>query len=115
MLAKAQARGLYDVLQQAELGAFLAGTPDRYDLAVAADVFCYFGALDAAFAALAGKTTTGGLLGFTVEAMPGAGSASGPAEGYRLGPTGRYPPCSAHVRAPRHPAASTAVRWGGTT
>lgn len=110
MLAKAQARGLYDDLQQAELGSFLAGTQDRYDLAVAADVFCYFGALDASFAALAGKTAAGGLFGFTVEAMQGAV----PPEGYRLGPTGRYQHDAAYVRAALQRAGYSVVRWDDT-
>lgn len=110
MLAKAQARGLYDDLQQAELGSFLADTADRYDLTIAADVFCYFGALDGAFAALGGKTTSGGLFGFTVEAMQGAV----PPEGYRLGPTGRYQHDAAYVRAALQQAGYSVVRWDDT-
>ncbi|WP_300301887.1 tetratricopeptide repeat protein, partial [Ferrovibrio sp.] len=86
MLAKAKARGLYDALHEAELGAFLGSAAERYDMTVAADVFCYFGLLDPTLQAIAAKTTPGGLLGFTVEAMQGPA----PAEGFKLGPTGRY-------------------------
>lgn len=94
MLAKAKARGLYDALHEAELGRFLADTTDRYDMTVAADVFCYFGQLDPSLKAIAAKTAPGGLLGFTVEAMQGAS----PAEGFKLGPTGRYQHDEGYVR-----------------
>lgn len=110
MLDKARARNLYDDLQQAELGAFLAATPEQYDMAIAADVFCYFGALDAVFAGLAAKTVPGGLLGFTVEAMQG----TAPAEGYRLGPTGRYQHDAAYVRGALQKAGYSIVRWDDT-
>jgi predicted TPR repeat methyltransferase len=85
MLAKAEGRG-YDALHEAELGAFLRGTPDRYDLTVAADVFCYFGDLAPLLADLAPRMTQGALLAFTVERIDG----EAPAGGYRLNPTGRY-------------------------
>lgn len=94
MLAKAKARGLYDSLHEAELGRFLADTADRYDMTVAADVFCYFGQLDPTLKAIATKTKPGGLLGFTVEAMQGIS----PAEGFKLGPTGRYQHDEGYVR-----------------
>lgn len=86
MLAKARERNQYDSLHEAELGRFLADTPDRYDMTAAADVFCYFGELSPTLKAIAAKTTPGGLLGFTVEAAFGIL----PPEGFKLGPTGRY-------------------------
>jgi len=110
MLEKAKARGLYDALHEAELGAFLAGTRDSYDLVIAADVFCYFGALDAAFAALAGRTAGGGLFGFTVEAMQGPA----PVEGYRLGPTGRYQHDADYIRRVLQAAGYSVLRWDDT-
>lgn len=94
MLAKARERGLYDSLQEAELGIFLAAAKDCYDLTIAADVFCYFGALAPSFAGIAAKTASQGLFGFTVEAMQG----TVPADGYRLGTTGRYQHDAAYVR-----------------
>jgi predicted TPR repeat methyltransferase len=112
MLEKAQARALYDALHQAELGAFLGSTTERYDLAVAADVFCYFGALDEIFAALGAKTAPGGALAFTVEAIQGGETA--PAEGYRLGPTGRYQHDAAYVKAALHKAGYSVARWDDT-
>jgi predicted TPR repeat methyltransferase len=95
MLEKARARKIYDALHEAELGAFLAATRDRYDVTVAADVFCYFGALTPSFTALAAKTAPQGLFGFTVEAMPEGVTA---ADGYRLGPTGRYQHDAGYVK-----------------
>ncbi|WP_428246629.1 tetratricopeptide repeat protein [Ferrovibrio sp.] len=85
MLAKAEGRG-YDALHEAELGAFLRGTPESYDLTVAADVFCYFGDLAPLLADLAPRMPQGALLAFTVERIDG----EAPATGFRLNPTGRY-------------------------
>jgi predicted TPR repeat methyltransferase len=45
MLDKARARGTYDVLACAEMGAWLAGRADAFDLVVAADVLVYVGDL----------------------------------------------------------------------
>jgi len=95
MLARARERGLYDALHEAELNTFLAQTPDRYDLTIAADVFCYFGALAPSFVAIADKTAPQGIFGFTVEAMQGGA----PVEGYRLGAAGRYQHDEAYVRS----------------
>lgn len=86
MLAKARERGLYDSLHEEELGTYLASDTNRYDMTIAADVFCYFGALAPSFSAIAAKTGLQGVFGFTVEAIQG----DAPAEGYRLGATGRY-------------------------
>jgi predicted TPR repeat methyltransferase len=89
MLAKARALGLYDRLVEAELEAFLERTPEVFDRAVAADVFCYFGVLDAALAGLARVLVPGGMLAFSVEALEEGGT------GNRLLPHGRY----AHTRS----------------
>lgn len=67
MLRKAQATGNYDVLVQQEVRQFLAGTPETFDLVVAADVFIYVGALDAVFAQVAARMPAGGAFAFTVE------------------------------------------------
>ncbi len=107
MLAKARARGLYDSLHEAELGAFLAAAKDRYDLTIAADVFCYFGALAPSFAAIADRTAPQGLFGFTVEAMQDAP----PTEAYRLGATGRYQHDAAYVRSALQDAGFEILRF----
>ncbi len=92
MLDHARARGLYDGLAEAELGAFLAGQPGAFDLIVAADVLCYFGALDAVLAQAAAALRPGGRLAFTVERLEDA------AEPHRVSPHGRYAHAEGHVR-----------------
>ncbi len=82
MLALARARGIYDSLQQSEICAALAGGERAYDLALAADVFCYIGELAPVFAAVARALRPGGHLAFTVEWRKGPG--------WRLGAAGRY-------------------------
>lgn len=68
MLAKARERGGYDELVCAELAAYVAGQPQRFDLAIAADVFVYIGDLADVFAAMRTVLRPGGLFGFSVEA-----------------------------------------------
>lgn len=111
MLEKARARKIYDALHETELGGFLARTTDRYDLAVAADVFCYFGALMPSFSALAAKMAQNGVFGFTVEAMPEGVTA---AEGYRLGATGRYQHDEAYVKQALQEAGFRLLRFDQT-
>jgi predicted TPR repeat methyltransferase len=67
MLAQAQAKGLYDQLDKADLNT-LAIDEARYDLIVAADVFTYVGALERIIAWCAGSLNPGGRLAFAVEA-----------------------------------------------
>jgi predicted TPR repeat methyltransferase len=110
MLAKAHDRSLYDALHQVELGAFLDATPDRYDVTVAADVFCYFGALEPSFRAIAARSQPQALLAFTVEAATG----EAPAAGYRLGPTGRYQHDAAYVRQSLEQAGFSILRFDDT-
>lgn len=66
MLGQAQAKGLYDRLEKADLAALEVGP--RYDLILAADVFVYLGALERIVAWCAGSLEPGGVLAFTVEA-----------------------------------------------
>jgi len=91
MLSRAYGRGLYDELCEVELGAFLAGRPEAFDVIVAADVLCYFGALDTVLAAATQALRPGGLLAFTVERLEGAGD-------YRVNPHGRYTHAEDYVR-----------------
>jgi predicted TPR repeat methyltransferase len=67
MLSLAAARGLYDQLNCAELTEWLAACP-AFDLVVAADVLCYFGELDLAFAAVRAVLTPGGCFASSLEA-----------------------------------------------
>lgn len=84
MLELARRRGLYDVLEAAELTEWLPRHPGRFDLIAAADVLCYSGDLGPLLAGLAGALKPGGALAFTAE------QASDPATPYRLAPHGRY-------------------------
>ena len=69
MLEKARVLGRYTHLAQADVVAHLQeGTPHRYDLIVAADVFIYVGALEGALAGIARALTSGGVCCFSLEA-----------------------------------------------
>jgi predicted TPR repeat methyltransferase len=67
MLAKAEQRGCYDELIQAELTAFIQGHSASYDVSVAADTPVYFGDLAMVAKAVAGAVRPGGHFVFTVE------------------------------------------------
>ena len=66
MLGEAQAKGVYDGLEKADLAELQIGA--QYDLILAADVFVYLGALERIVAWCAGSLNPGGVLAFTVEA-----------------------------------------------
>lgn len=91
MLALAKKRKLYDRLNKAELTAALQTRKNRYDVAVAADVFCYFGDLTAVFDAMASTVKTDGLFAFTLETHRKA-------KDYDLGISGRYTHSAKYVR-----------------
>lgn len=108
MIEQSRRRGCYDELECAELTSFAARSRDRFDLVMAADVFCYFGALAEIFSGLSRLMRTGGCLVFSVEDLSavspaglGAGTGngvsgdtvsgvSGRTVGYRLLEHGRY-------------------------
>jgi predicted TPR repeat methyltransferase len=71
MVAQARARGVYDVVAQADLLGYLAAPHDPCDLVIAADVMIYVGALDAVFAAVRNALVPGGVFAFTVELASG--------------------------------------------
>ncbi|MEF7614138.1 tetratricopeptide repeat protein [Aquincola sp. MAHUQ-54] len=96
MLQQARSRGGYDQLEAAELTAWLQAHPEAFDVIVSADTLCYFGRLDEVLAAAARSLRPGGLLAFTVEALPDDGAA--PAAGFQLEPHGRYSHAAAYVR-----------------
>ena len=73
MLARAQARNIYDKLERAELAAILTARREEFDLAIAVDSFCYAGDLAPIFRAVAVTLRRGGHLAFTVEARRGRG------------------------------------------
>lgn len=80
MVEAARAKGLYDRLAVAEIGAFLAdeaANAAQYHLVIAADVFAYVPDLPAMLASIARVLAPGGLLGFTVETHDGEGAIVG--------------------------------------
>jgi predicted TPR repeat methyltransferase len=94
MLARAAAKGVYDDLAAGDAVAVLRARPQRYDLALAADVLCYLGDLAPVFAAVAGSLAADGLFAFTVEALDDGGDAP-----WRLRPSLRYAHDAAAVEA----------------
>jgi len=83
MLAMAREKGLYDELAEAELTRFLSARPDAFDLIAAADVLCYFGALEEVLGAAALALKPGGWLAASLEEERGE-------QPWRLAPHGRY-------------------------
>ncbi|MBX3570555.1 MAG: methyltransferase domain-containing protein [Rhizobiaceae bacterium] len=71
MLRKARAKGIYDLLEQADLQEFRREAAPA-DLVTAADVFMYVGALDRVVATAARLLESGGLFAFSVEGAAGS-------------------------------------------
>jgi predicted TPR repeat methyltransferase len=93
MLQLAAKRGVYDVLDEAELTAWLATTPDTFDLAVCADTLCYFGVLEDVLQGFARVLRPQGLLAFTVERSKDDDTAP-----FHLQYNGRYSHTERYVR-----------------
>jgi predicted TPR repeat methyltransferase len=91
MIEAARSKGLYDELHVAEVGAYLAQEERGYSCIVAADVFCYFGAIGETVAACGRHLLPGGRLIFTVE----SGACSG---GWELAQSMRYRHSEAYIR-----------------
>ncbi len=68
MVAKAQAKAVYDALAVAGIIDYLGATAERFDAVAAADVFVYCGDLGSIVAAVAARLDPGGLFLFSVEA-----------------------------------------------
>jgi predicted TPR repeat methyltransferase len=94
MLEKAKPRQVYDVLDKAELVAYLDERPAAFDVVISADTLCYFGELEAAMRASAKALRAGGWLIYTVESV-----AEGDEAPYRLQTHGRYAHARAYVEA----------------
>jgi predicted TPR repeat methyltransferase len=89
MLSKAAARAVYDQLNCGELTKWLAECVQRFDLAVAADVLCYFGDLSSAFDNVHRVLRPGGTFACSLEALTEPHKGQTP-EGFSLRPHGRY-------------------------
>src|SRR5262249_45260906 len=94
MLAKAQARALYDELAVGELCAFMRARPRQFDVVFSAGTLWYFGKLDEPLAAAAECLRTGGSLLFSVEAW----SPPDPGALFNLQPHGRYRHTESYLR-----------------
>lgn len=86
MLNRASTRGVYDELVKDELTTYLGAHPTAFDLIASADTLVYFGTLEAVLRAAHNALRPGGILAFTVEAIPEDDSAAD----YRINPHGRY-------------------------
>jgi predicted TPR repeat methyltransferase len=108
MLAQAAAKGLYAELREADVLEVLARKPlppaagevFGYPLILAADVFCYFGALGDVFAAAHANLSSGGwLVGSVEELLPDRdGALPGTNGNWALQRQGRYAHSLAYIR-----------------
>ena len=73
MIAKADARGIYDRLITADLEGAMRASENSFDLILAADVFIYVGDLREVFAAASRTLRSGGLFAFSLERHDGEG------------------------------------------
>jgi len=89
MLAEARRRGLYDMLEEADLLDWLPRHAGRFDLVLAADVLNYLGDLGPALGLIQASLTPGGIVAFSIEA--------GEATPFALGPGMRYRHDARHV------------------
>jgi predicted TPR repeat methyltransferase len=71
MLEEARKRRCYDELVCAEITAYVAQCAECFDLITAADVFCYFGALEDVFGTIAALLQPRGWFVFSVERADG--------------------------------------------
>ncbi|MGE5539743.1 MAG: tetratricopeptide repeat protein [Gemmatimonas sp.] len=96
MLDQARARGVYDDLVKAEIGAFLAPRRSAFDLLIAADVLVYIGDLEALFGEAKRALREGGGFILSVESHDG--------EGFAIRPSRRYAHSLSYLRsvAERH-------------
>ncbi|WP_174875221.1 methyltransferase domain-containing protein [Vogesella oryzae] len=85
MLREAQAKGVYQQLLQAELGAWLTQQDERFDLAVCMDTFIYIGDLSQVLPAIARCLSPDGMLVFSSELLSDTA-----ASGFHLNSSGRY-------------------------
>ncbi len=83
MLRQAEVKGIYDILEKANINELPPVVEDKYDLITAADVFMYLGDLSAAFAWVAAALAPAGLFAFSVERLEEG-------DGFALRPSRRY-------------------------
>ena len=94
MLAKAEARNVYDALHEAELTAYFLQASTSFDVITCVDTFCYFGDLSEAVTASVSALKPGGWFIFTVEKL----EQDQTERDFRLNVQGRYAHAEAYVR-----------------
>lgn len=94
MIKLARKRHVYKTLTRSDIVTYLAKTKRRYDLTLGADVFVYFGDLEALFSGVFNILKPGGLVIFSLEAQ----SDEKQSVGYELTASGRYSHGRAYVR-----------------
>ena len=90
MIELARKRGIYDVLEVAEITDWLDRTSEHFDLISCCDCLIYFGDLKRITAAAAKRLLPGGIFALTTE--------GGPAFPFRITDTGRYEHHPDHIR-----------------
>ena len=93
MLAEARAKGLYTTLEQADVLDWLAEDSRAWGLILAADVLCYFGALETLLRSVRARLAPNGWFVFSVEER----EATPDAPDWALQRQGRYAHSSAYV------------------
>ena len=93
MLERAQERGIYDGLFEAELTAFFLQAKSAYNAIICADTFCYFGDLTDAMHAAASALMPEGWFIFTLEKL----EETEKGEDFRLNLHGRYSHTEAYI------------------
>lgn len=94
MLSKAEAKGIYRTLWAGEIVALLARPlSEKYNLAIAADVFAYFGELNTVFGLTAESVKAGGLFFFSVEIIEGISASP-----FFLQESGRFSHSDSYIR-----------------
>lgn len=94
MLERANARGVYDTLYEAELTAFLSEVESKYDALTCVDTFCYFGDLTTAMVASVNALKPKGWFIFTLEKLASEDSI----QGFYLNFHGRYSHSERYIR-----------------
>ena len=91
MLEQAAAKRLYAELHESDVLDFLRSDGRTWQLVLAADVLCYFGALDELFALVRSRLARDGLFAFSVELLQPDCDGGVPGNGdWALGRLGRY-------------------------
>jgi predicted TPR repeat methyltransferase len=91
MLEEAAAKGIYTALHEADAVAWLGEAQETFSLILAADMVCYFGALESLLSAVAPRLDANGWFVFSVEASSGA-------EDWTLQRQGRFVHAKSYVR-----------------